>query len=262
MKLGLLRLETWAAYVFPFLSVPHHHPFFLFLPLFGYSSPVVWDHMKWQSQKEDQHKDKSEGLFSASSLIQHPLLWWVGDTSCPGLFWLLPVSLALQHFIRAQPQVLVGLAPSRIRCHLMSPSPYSSQQDLPWCFFVVSRTRQPLRRCLHRRVHQADSDAMAVTRFSVIDCCNHCLWGYWLRSLLFCLCPIHSRFLTSSLQQSASTCGLFTMLCMFIILAEMPTWTPLSPCLLTFQHCVKSCLLRTLNIFSLVWKIKHCLRAT
>lgn len=48
-------------------------------------------------------------------------------------------------------------------------------------------------------------------------------------------CPIHSRFLTSSLQQSASTCGPFTMLCTFVIWTKMPTWTPLSPAFLPFN---------------------------
>lgn len=121
-----------------FLLLTIHFVFFLFLPQFGYGSPVFWGHMKQQSCKKDQNKDKSEGLFSISSLTQHPLLWWVGDTSRPGLFWLLPISLTLQQCIRTQPRAPVGLIPSCIRCHPMPPSPYSSQQYLPSCFFDVS----------------------------------------------------------------------------------------------------------------------------
>lgn len=130
MKLGLL-----GAYIFLFLSVPPP-PFFLFLPQLGYNSPVVWGHSLGRKIRiKTKVKVCSPYL---PSLIQHPLLWWVGDTSCPGLFWLLSISLTLQQCIGAQPQAPVGLTPTLIRCHRMSPSPYSSQQYLPWCFFDVS----------------------------------------------------------------------------------------------------------------------------
>lgn len=158
--------------------------FFLLLPVWvqvSSSLQAIWSNNLWRDEKEDQSQD----LLSTAIVMQHPLPWWVGDTSA--LFWLLSIPLTLWHCIRAQPQAPVGLISSCIRCHLMSSSPCSSQLYLPWCFFDVSSLISYQTAPVKVPAQEGSLGRLrchgCYTLFS--HCChNHCLGRDWLRSLL------------------------------------------------------------------------------
>lgn len=233
--------------------------FFLLLPVWAqlpsclrpYGATILWG--RWEGRPKSRPALHSYPDAAPPALVSR---WYL----LSAVFWLLSISLTLWQCIRAQPQAPVGLISSCIRCHLMSSSPYSSQLYLPWCFFDVSSL-------ISYQTAPAKVPAQGgslgrlrchgcYTLFS--HCCrNHC-WG----GTDWGPCSVHSRFLTSSLPQSASTCGLFTVLCTFVIWAEMLSWTPLSTDFLPFTTVSNPVCWEAETFF--IWSEKsnkHCLGA-
>lgn len=196
--------------------------------------------------------------------VWSPQLSWCSP-SCTGEWvihlvcsvWLLSIPLTLWQCIRAQPQAPVGLISSCIRCHLMSSSCSSSQLYLPRCFFDVSSLISYQTAPVNVPAQEGSLGRLrchgCYTLFSHC-CCNHCLGRDWLRSLL---CSQQVSYLLL-----ATICLYLWPTCCALRVRYLSSDAELSPpflWLLTFQHCVKSCLLRTWNIFYLVWKIKQTL---
>lgn len=230
--------------------------FFLLLPVWAqlpsclrpYGATILWG--RWEGRPKSRPALHSYPDAAPPVLVSR---WYL----LSALFWLLSVSLTLWQCIRAQPQAPVGLISSCIRCHLMSSSPYSSQLYLPWCFFDVSSL-------ISYQTAPAKVPAQGgslgrlrchgcYTLFS--HCCrNHCLGRDWLRSLLCSQQVSYLLLATICLYLWPIYCALHVR-----YLSWDAELNPPFPWLLTFHHCVKSCLLRSWNIFYLVWKIKQTL---
>lgn len=149
MKLGLL-----GAHILPFLIILPPAACSLVLPQFGYSSPGAWGH---SLGRKIRIKTKAE--VCSPHLAGH-------STPCSGEREI-PLVQVCSGFspspwrfggASAQLQPPGGLTPSCIRCHLTSPLPLARSStclDVSLMCPASSGTRQPLRRCLHRKVPQA-----------------------------------------------------------------------------------------------------------